>query len=119
MSDLKDLSCEPCSKDTPLLLPHEQEELLNRLPGWQIVEYNGEKQLERVIKLKNFADALGLANRIGALAEEEGHHPAILLEYGKVRVNWWTHAIGGLHQNDFIMAARTDEVADDIGGGKV
>ncbi|MBS3802981.1 MAG: 4a-hydroxytetrahydrobiopterin dehydratase [Oleiphilaceae bacterium] len=118
MSNLKDLPCEPCSKDTPPLLPHQQKELLDRLAGWQIVEYGGEKQLERTIKLKNFADALGLTNRIGALAEAEGHHPAILLEYGKVRVNWWTHAIGGLHQNDFIMAARTNQIASEFGGNR-
>ncbi|MDX1634734.1 MAG: 4a-hydroxytetrahydrobiopterin dehydratase [Marinobacter sp.] len=109
MTDLKHSSCEPCNKGSEPLLPEDYSGLLGEVPDWQVVEYKGEKQLERTFKLKNFAEALAFTNRVGALAEAEDHHPAILLEYGKVRVNWWTHAIGGLHRNDFIMAARTDD----------
>ena len=66
--------------------------------------------LERVFQFPDFAQALAFTNRVGALAEEEGHHPALLTEWGKVTVAWWTHAIGGLHRNDFIMAAKTDQI---------
>lgn len=70
----------------------------------------GIKRLQRVFKLKDYAEALALANRIAAIAEEEDHHPLITLEWGRVTVQWWTHVITGLHKNDFIMAARTDEL---------
>ncbi len=110
MTDLKQARCEACRKDSKPLAPEECTDLLAQVPDWEVVEYGGERQLERIFKFKNFAEALAFTNRVGELAEAENHHPAILLEYGKVRVNWWTHVIGGLHRNDFIMAARTDEV---------
>lgn len=69
-------------------------------------------QLERPFTFRNFKQALAFTNRIGELAEEAGHHPALLTEWGKVTVTWWSHAIKGLHKNDFILAARTDEVAE-------
>jgi 4a-hydroxytetrahydrobiopterin dehydratase len=84
-------------------------ELKPEVPEWQLVERDEIPRLERVFKLKNFAQALELTNRVGALAEEEGHHPAILTEWGRVTVTWWTHKIRGLHRNDFIMAAKTDD----------
>ena len=67
---------------------------------------------ERHSPPSRFAQALAVTNRVGEQAEEEGHHPALLTEWGKVTVSWWTHKIGGLHQNDFIMAARTDEPSE-------
>ena len=73
-------------------------------------------QLERVFTFSDFAQALAFTNKVGALAEEAGHHPAILTEWGKVTVTWWTHKIGGLHRNDFIMAARTDHAAQHAEG---
>jgi 4a-hydroxytetrahydrobiopterin dehydratase len=75
---------------------------------WQIVERDQIKRLERAFKFKNFIEALHFTDRVGELAEEEGHHPALLTEWGKVTVTWWTHKIRGLHRNDFIMAAKTD-----------
>lgn len=69
------------------------------------------ERLERVFKFRNFVQALEFANKIGALAEEENHHPLLVVEWGRVTVNWWTHKIGGLHKNDFIMAAKADELA--------
>jgi 4a-hydroxytetrahydrobiopterin dehydratase len=78
--------------------------------AWEVVERDGIKRLERVFKFRNFAQALAFTNRIGELAEAEGHHPALLTEWGKVTVTWWTHKIKGLHQNDFIMAAKTDRI---------
>ncbi len=77
---------------------------------WQIVEHEGVKRLERSFKFKNFAEALAFTNQVGELAEAEEHHPAILTEWGRVRVTWWTHKIHGLHRNDFVMAAKTDKL---------
>jgi len=80
------------------------------VPDWQLLERNGIPQLERVYKFKNFVEALAFTNRVGELAEQEGHHPAILTEWGRVTVTWWTHKIKGLHRNDFIMAAKADQL---------
>lgn len=77
---------------------------------WQIIERDGIKRLERVFKFKNFVEALGFTNRVGQIAEEEGHHPVLMTEWAKVVVTWWTHKIKGLHRKDFIMAAKTDEL---------
>ncbi len=82
--------------------------LLREIPAWRVVERDGVRRLERVVTFPDFAAALAFTNRVGAAAESEGHHPALLTEWGRVTVTWWTHAIGGLHRNDFIMAARTD-----------
>ncbi len=108
MSELTQQHCEACSKDAPKVTGDEKQTLHKDIPDWAIVETDGEEQLHKVFKLKNFAQAQAFTNKVGDLAEAEDHHPAILLEYGKVTVRWWTHAIGGLHRNDFIMAAKTD-----------
>lgn len=81
-----------------------------QVPQWSVVERDGIKRLERVFPFKNFVKALAFTNKVGEIAEQEGHHPAILTEWGKVTVMWWTHTVGGLHKNDFIMAARTDQL---------
>lgn len=114
MSGLTQQSCEACSADAPLATAAEKQAWGKDVPEWQVVELGGEEQLQRVFKLKNFARAQEFTNKVGDLAEAEGHHPAILLEYGKVTVRWWTHKIGGLHKNDYIMAARTDEAYGDM-----
>lgn len=75
---------------------------------WTLVERDGIQRLERVFRFSNFAEALDFTNRVGAIAEEEGHHPAILTEWGRVTVTLWTHKIRALHRNDFIMAAKLD-----------
>ncbi len=110
MSALTQQACEACSKDSPLATEQEKKELGAEVPEWSYVFRNGEEQLERTFKLKNFAEALAFTNKVGNMAEEVDHHPMITTEYGKVTVTWWTHKIGGLHRNDFIMAARTDEL---------
>ena len=92
----------------------ETAELKQQIPEWQIVEREGIPRLQRAFRLKNFTQALDLTNKVGALAEEEGHHPALLTEWGSVTVTWWTHKIRGLHRNDFIMAAKTDRLATDL-----
>jgi 4a-hydroxytetrahydrobiopterin dehydratase len=80
------------------------------VPEWQIVERQNIKRLERLYKFKNFAEALAFTDKVGALAESEAHHPALLTEWGRVTVTWWTHKIKGMHRNDFIMAAKTDQL---------
>ena len=80
------------------------------MPDWQFVERDGIRRLQRVFVFSNFAEALAFTNRVGAIAEAEGHHPALLTEWGRVTVTWWTHKIGGLHRNDFIMAAKPDSL---------
>jgi 4a-hydroxytetrahydrobiopterin dehydratase len=103
-------SCVKIRGGEPLLTAAEIEELLLHTPQWQVREVEGMQRLERAFKFKNFVQALEFTNKLGALAEEQDHHPLIVLEWGKVTVNWWTHKIGGLHRNDFIMAAKADEV---------
>jgi len=107
---LKEMTCIPCRGDEPTATQEEIEAYSKQVPDWEIVEVEGVKRLRRTFKLKNFEQALAFTNRIGAIAEEQDHHPVIELTWGRVTVSWWTHAINGLHQNDFIMAAKTDEV---------
>ena len=110
MSRLASERCGACRRDSPPVTPAEIEEFKPQVPDWQLVEREGILRLERVFGFDSFALALAFTNRVGALAEEEGHHPALLTEWGRVTVTWWTHKIRGLHRNDFIMAAKTDAV---------
>ncbi len=87
-------------------------DLQEQIRNWQFKEVDGILRLEKVYKCKNFVEALKFVNNIGALAEMEDHHPLIVLEWGRVTVQWWTHVVMGLHKNDFIMAAKTDELAE-------
>ena len=112
MTDLTHERCVACRRDSPRVTDEDIAELKPQILDWDIVEHNEISSLERAYRLKNFVQALDFTNKVGRLAKEEGHHPAILTEYGKVTVVWWTHAIKGLHRNDFIMAAKTDQVAE-------
>ena len=102
--------CVACRAGEPTVTDSEIDMLHPQIPEWQVKEVDGVKRLERVYKFKNFVQALEFTNRVGALAEEEDHHPLIITEWGRVTVQWWTHKIGGLHKNDFIMAAKTDAI---------
>ena len=102
--------CVACRAGEPTLTDAQIEDLLLHIHQWQVKEVDGMKRLEKVFKFKNFAQALEFTNKIGAIAEEEDHHPLIITEWGKVTLAWWTHVIKGLHKNDFIMAARSDEL---------
>jgi 4a-hydroxytetrahydrobiopterin dehydratase len=102
--------CVACRRDAPTVTDAEIAELQPQVPDWELVEIDGVKRLRRVFAFDDFAQALEFTNTIGAVAEEEGHHPALLTEWGRVTVSWWTHKIRGLHRNDFIMAAKTDRV---------
>jgi len=110
MTGLKAEKCIACRKDARPVSDAERDELKPQIPEWQILMPEGIPQLERVFRFRNFAEALAFTVKTGELAERENHHPAILTEWGKVRVTWWTHIIGGLHRNDFVMAAKTDEL---------
>ncbi|QSP94197.1 4a-hydroxytetrahydrobiopterin dehydratase [Marinobacter salinisoli] len=114
MSDLAKQTCDACRKSSPRVTEGERHRLHEQLPGWQIVDAKGHELLTKAYKFKNFAEALAFTNRVGALAEAENHHPEIKLEWGRATVSWWTHTINGLHKNDFILAARTDEVVGDV-----
>ncbi len=108
MSTLNTQQCEACRADSPLASDQDRKELHPQVPDWMLVEEDGVEKLQRHFSFKNFLQALDFTHRVGDLAEQEGHHPAILTEYGKVTVTWWTHKIQGLHRNDFICAAKTD-----------
>lgn len=100
--------CIPCQGGMPKLTDKEIKAYSRKVNHWSVVEKDGIKRLEKSFKFKDFAEALAFTNKVGKIAEEEGHHPDILTEWGKVTVSWWTHAIRGLHKNDFIMASKTD-----------
>jgi len=110
MGDLADQRCEACRAGAPLVTPEEIRGYHPSIPDWEVIEVDGVQRLTRVFSFRNFAEALDFTNKVGKIAEEEGHHPALLTEYGSVTVNWWSHKIRGLHVNDFIMAARTDKL---------
>jgi 4a-hydroxytetrahydrobiopterin dehydratase len=110
MTELSRQSCEACRAGAPRISDEDLKTLLPKVPDWSIIAVDDIMRLNREFKFKNFAQAIAFTNRVGELAEAAGHHPAILTEWGKVTVTWWTHKIKGLHKNDLIMAARTDEV---------
>lgn len=103
--------CEACRRGAPTVTSEEVEALVVHIPAWELIEVEGVPQLERTFRFSNFLEALAFTKRVGDLAESQGHHPALLTEWGMVRVTWYTHKIKGLHRNDFIMAARTDALA--------
>lgn len=113
MQILAETKCTLCRNGDPPATAAEIAELQPLIPAWAVIEQDGERRLLRVFHFKNFAPALAFTNRVGALAEAEGHHPALLTEWGRVTVTWWTHKIGGLHRTDFVMAAKTDLVYGD------
>ena len=108
MDALTGMKCVACRGGEPTVTDDEIARFHPQVPEWQIVEREGIKRLERVFKFKNFVQAVAFTNQVAEIAEAQGHHPAILTEWGKVTVTWWTHKIKGLHRNDFIMAAKTD-----------
>ncbi|NEP61873.1 MAG: 4a-hydroxytetrahydrobiopterin dehydratase [Symploca sp. SIO2G7] len=114
MEELTKQKCKVCSKDAPAVTQEEIAQFKPQIPDWEIIELEGEPRLERRYTFPDFKKAIAFTNLVGDAAEEEGHHPALLTEYGKVTVTWWTHDISNLHKNDFIMAAKTDEIATEL-----
>lgn len=114
MEKLCKQNCVPCSGNSQPLSDREIESLHPQVSEWKIISENDERHLQRVYKFPDFKKALAFTQQVGEQAEKEGHHPALLCEWGKVTVTWWTHAIQGLHKNDFIMAAQTDLIYDNF-----
>jgi 4a-hydroxytetrahydrobiopterin dehydratase len=110
MEALTGMHCEACQRGAPTVTDEEMRELLPQIPEWEVEVEDDIPRLVRTFTFPDFASALAFTVRVGEIAEEEQHHPAILTEWGSVTVLWWTHKIRGLHKNDFIMAARTDQV---------
>ena len=110
MEELHQMKCEGCRAGAPMVTQEELNRYGQQVPDWKLTEREGINRLERVFRFRDFRQALAFTKSIGALAEAEGHHPAILTEWGKVTVTWWTHKIKGLHRNDFVMAAKTDRM---------
>ena len=108
--NLAKLKCVACRGGDLSLTDAEIAELLPQVPEWQTVAQDGILRLQRIFNFKNYAQSLDFTNKVAAIAEEEDHHPLIVLEWGRVTIQWWTHVVKGLHKNDFIMAAKTDEL---------
>ncbi len=104
------MKCVACRSDEPPMSDGQIYPFMPSLPQWRIVEVDGEKRLERVCTFEDFTQALAFTDNVGVIAEQENHHPQLITEWGKVTVSWWTHKIHGLHHNDFVMAARTDQL---------
>lgn len=107
MTDLASKKCVPCRGGVPALKGEELTSLLKQVEGWQAVE---EHHIEKTFTFPDFQQALAFVNKVGELAEAEGHHPDIYLAWGKVGVTTWTHAIDGLTESDFILAAKIDRL---------
>jgi 4a-hydroxytetrahydrobiopterin dehydratase len=110
MNGLADMNCVQVKRDESPASGEQIEEYKTQIPDWKVVEREGVNRLERAFKFKNFREALEFTSKVGEIAEQEDHHPLIQTEWGKVTLNWWTHVIGGLHRNDFIMAAKSDRL---------
>ena len=109
MSDLSDKKCEACTIDAPLVNSDDYPELLEELDDWSIEEESINK-LVKTYNFANYADSVSFTNKIADLAEAEDHHPKIVLQWGSVELEWWSHKIKGLHLNDFICAAKSDKI---------
>ena len=115
IADLTQKTCVPCRGDEPAFTKEQIEEYRTQVPDWELLEVKDVPRLQRAFKFKDFGGALTFTQQVGELAEQEAHHPVIRTEWGKVTVTWWTHKIKGLHQNDFIMAAKTDKLFLNLG----
>lgn len=110
VEQLAESKCEVCRVGAPTVTDTEIGRYRPQVPDWTVVEKDGVKRLERTFRFPDFASALAFTNAVGQLAEAEGHHPSILTQWGRVTVTWYTHKIKGLHRNDFVMAAKTDQL---------
>lgn len=110
MDDLIDSTCVPCRGGEPALTDSEIAALRPQVPSWSVVTRDGIPRIERTYQFPDFVKAMAFAVAVGELAEREGHHPDLHIGWGRVTVETWTHAIRGLHRNDFVLAAKTDQI---------
>ena len=108
--NLEEQKCEACRSDSPKVTKDEADKLLESLVDWQIIEDSGVQKLIKSFSFKGFMNAMKFADHVAYISEKDGHHPQLIVDWGKTTVIWWTHKIDGLHKNDFIMAAKTDTV---------
>ena len=109
MNDLSSQSCEACQIDAPKVPQDQIQILLSEINGWVLIEEPINK-IQKIFSFKSYKDSVDFSNKVASLADDEDHHPQIVLEWGKVTVIWWSHKIKGLHKNDFICAAKTDKL---------
>ncbi len=110
MTKLNEQRCEACRVGAPQITEERIKQLSPQVPGWDLIKVENIKRLQKQYSVKDFVAAMRFAGQVGALAESEGHHPAIVVEWGKVTVIWWSRKVKGLHENDFVMAAKTDQL---------
>ncbi len=108
MENLLTHKCVPCEKGGQKMDVEEIKRMRKKVPGWDVVKKGDIQTLQKCFTFKNFMQALAFANEIGRIAEEQFHHPTLMINWGRVDVTWVTHKIKGLHMNDFAMAAQTD-----------
>lgn len=116
MTSLSEQRCVACRVDSPHVTDAEVAELHPLVPEWSMITERNVRKLRRTFRFPDFRQALTFTGLVGDAAEEEGHHPRLVTEWGRVTVTWWTHAIRNIHRNDFIMAAKTDRLYDRDGG---
>jgi 4a-hydroxytetrahydrobiopterin dehydratase len=117
LNRLTQSSCVACRGGTPTLTDAEIAELAPLVPEWKVAEVDGIRRIRREYSFADFVSAMNFAVQVGELAEREGHHPDLHISWGKVVVETWTHKIRGLHQNDYVLAAKTDELFVKAGRG--
>ena len=110
MSDLASNTCEACRIDAPTVSDNEACMLIKEIEGWDLIN-DGIKKLKKEFSFSNYSDSVDFSNKVADMADQEDHHPQIILEWGKVTVIWWSHRIKGLHKNDFICAAKTNNLS--------
>jgi 4a-hydroxytetrahydrobiopterin dehydratase len=110
MAVLMQEKCVACRADAPHVTDQDIAELHPQVPDWKLITEDGIRKLDRIFQFANFKEAIAFTDSVAAVAESEGHHPRLTTEWGRVAVTWWTHKIRDLHQNDFVMAAKTDEL---------
>ena len=110
MTKLNQMECEACDGSEKRLSPHEIQTLMQEVLEWSLIEDSGTQKLRREFNTKNYKKSISFVNAIAELAESVNHHPLLIVEYSSVTVEWWSHNINGLHKNDFIMAAKTNDL---------
>ncbi len=110
MNQLTQEKCVACRRDSPPVSAEDVAELHPQVAEWDLISEDEIQKLDRVFRFPDFQSSLDFTNVLGALAESEGHHPRLVTEWGRVTVTWWTHKIRNLHRNDFIMAAKTNQL---------